>query len=107
MAATAVTVNSLDHKTTLLKPDPTALDAVNGNKATNGGTLILEFGGGAAGGTVELAFAHLVDGQAVAPIVYTLAASETRLVGGFPVSIYGSEVTFTGSVNTLTVIAYQ
>lgn len=108
MPATAVTVNSLDHKTALVEPTPVACDAVNGNKAVNGGTLILEFTS-SAGGTVTVAFpaSSYVDGQAPAAVVYTLTGAQTKLVGGFPVSYYGSEVTFTASVATITVIAYQ
>lgn len=105
MPATAVTVHTIDHKAKLTKPAPTACDAVNGNRAANGGTLQLELGGGAAGGTVTVAFANKVDGQTVAPLTYTLTASETALVGGWPVNVYGSEVIFTASVNTITYIA--
>jgi hypothetical protein len=106
MAATAVTVNSLDHKTSLVKPAAVACDEVNGNSATNGGTLILELTS-SAGGTVTVAFANQVDGQTVAPVTYTFTGAQTRLVGGWPVSVYGSTLTFTASVNTITYIAYQ
>jgi hypothetical protein len=106
MPATAVTVNSLDHKTSLVKPAAVACDNVNGNSAANGGTLVLELTS-SAGGTVTVAFANLVDGQAVAPVTYTFTGAQTRLVGGWPVSVYGSTLTFTASVNTITYIAYQ
>ncbi len=108
MAATAVTVNNIDHKTSLVKPTPVACDNVNGNRAINGGSLILELTS-SAGGTVTVAFpaSSAVDGQLPAPIVYTFTGAQTRLVGGFPVAYYGSEVTFTASVNTITYIAYQ
>lgn len=108
MPATAVTVTNLDHKTAVVKPAPEACDEVNGNRAINGGTLILELTS-AAGGTVTVSFpaSVSVDGQVPASIVYTFTGAETRLVGGFPVQYYGSEVTFTASVDTITVIAYQ
>jgi hypothetical protein len=108
MPATAVTVNNLDHKTAMVKPAAVACDAVNGNRAANGGSLILELTA-SAGGTVTVAFpaSVAVDGQAPAPVVYTLTGAQTKLVGGWPVSYYGSEVTFTASVDTITVIAYQ
>jgi hypothetical protein len=106
MAATAVTVNSLDHLTAIVKPTPVACDNVNGNSANNGGTLILELTS-SAGGTVSVAFQDKVDGQTVPPIVYTLTGAQTKLVGGFPVSTYGSTVVFTASVATITYIAYQ
>lgn len=108
MPATAVTVNNLDHKTPLTKPAAVACDNVNGNRAVNGGTLILELTS-SAGGTVTVSFpaSSAVDGQLPAALTYTLTGAQTRLVGGFPVSIYGAEVTFTASVNTITVIAYQ
>lgn len=108
MPATAVTVNNLDHKTAIVKPTPVACDNVNGNRAINGGTLILELTS-SAGGTVTVSFpaSVAVDGQAPAAVVYTLTGTQTKLVGGFPVQYYGSEVVFTASVNTITVIAYQ
>lgn len=107
MPATAVTVNNLDHKTPLAKPTSLACDATNGNSATNGGSLILELNNsGASTYTVAVAFASTVDGQTVAPLSYSLAAGETKLVGGFPVSIYGSTVVFTASNVAVKYIAY-
>lgn len=108
MPATAVTVNNLDHKTAIVKPSAVACDNVNGNRAVNGGSLILELTS-SAGGTVTVSFpaGSYVDGQAPAALMYTLTGTQTKLVGGFPVAYYGSEVTFTASVSTITVIAYQ
>lgn len=107
MAATAVTVNQIDHKTTLAKPTPLACDATNGNSATNGGTLILELSNtGGSTYTVTVAFASTVDGQTVAPLSYSLAAGETRLVGGWPVSTYGSTLYFTAANVAVKYIAY-
>lgn len=104
MAATAVTVYPIDHKTPLVKPTPVACDAVNGNRAVNGGTLKLELTS-SAGGTVTIAFPNKVDGQTVTPLTYTLTGAQTVYVGGWPVGIYGSEVTFTASASTITYIA--
>ena len=106
MPATAVPVNNIDHKTALAKPTPVACDPTNGNSVSNGGTLVLEFTS-SAGGTVSVAFPNAVDGQAITPLQYTFTGAQTKLVGGFPVSIYGSTLTFTASVNTITVIPYQ
>lgn len=106
MAATAVTVNNLDHKTAMVKPAAVACDNVNGNRATNGGTLVLELTA-SAGGTVTISFPNTVDGQAITPITYTFTGAQTRVAGGFPVAYYGSEVTFTASASTITYIAYQ
>lgn len=106
MPATAVTVNNLDHKTAMVKPTPVACDEVNGNRATNGGTLVLELSA-TAGGTVTVSFPNTVDGQPITPITYTFTGAQTRIAGGFPVAYYGSEVTFTASVNTISYIAYQ
>jgi hypothetical protein len=108
MPTTAVTVNNLDHKTAIVEPTPVACDNVNGNRAINGGTLILEFTS-SAGGTVTVSFpaSSYVDGQAPASVVYTFTGAQTRVAGGFPVAYYGGEVTFTASVGTITVIAYQ
>lgn len=104
MAATAVTVNKLDHLTAAVKGTPAACDAVNGNSAENGGNLRLEFTS-SAGGTVTVAFPNKVDGQTVAPLTYTLTGVQTRVAGGWPVNIYGSTVLFTASVSTITVLA--
>lgn len=106
MAATAVTVTNIDHKTPLTKPAAVACDAVNGNRAANGGTLVLELTS-SAGGTVMIAFPDKVDGQSVSPLTYTLTGAQTIVVGGWPVSIYGPEVVFTASASTITYIAYQ
>jgi len=106
MAATLGTVYSLDHITPINRPTPVACDAVNGNRVPNGGTLMIEFTP-AAGGTVTVTFPNKVDGQTVSPLTYTLTGTTPRLVGGWPVSIYGAELTFTASVNTITYIAYQ
>jgi hypothetical protein len=106
MPATAVTVHNVDHKTALVKPAAVACDNVNGNRATNGGHLFLELTS-TAGGSVTVSFPNLVDGQSVTPLSYTFTGAQTKVVGGWPVNIYGSEVTFTASVNTITYIAYQ
>jgi hypothetical protein len=108
MPATAVTINNLDHKVAIVKPTPVACDNVNGNRVINGGNTILEMTS-SAGGTVTVAFpaSVAVDGQAPASIVYTLTGAQTKMAGGWPVQYYGSEITFTASVSTITVIAYQ
>lgn len=106
MPATLVTVNQLDHLTPLTKPAAVACDNVNGNRAPNGGTLILELTS-TSGGTVAVSFPSTVDGQAVTPVSYTFTGAQTRFVGGWPVNLYGSEVTFTASASSITYIAYQ
>jgi hypothetical protein len=108
MPATLVPVNALDHKVPIVKPTPVAGDNVNGNRFANGGSLILEMTS-SAGGTVTVSFpaSSNVDGQAPAPVVYTLTGAQTKIAGGWPVSIYGAEVVVTASVNTITFIPYQ
>jgi hypothetical protein len=106
MPATPVTVNAIDHLVPIVKPTAVACDAVNGNSASNGGTLILELTS-SAGGTVTVAFADKVDGQTVPPLSYALTGVQTKIAGGFPVNTYGSTVIFTASVSTITYIAYQ
>lgn len=106
MPATAVTVNNLDHKTPLVRPTPLACDNVNGNTAINGGTLILELTS-SAGGTVTVAFSKSVDGVLPPALSYTFTGVQTKLVGGWPTDAYGTSVTFTASVSTITYIAYQ
>lgn len=104
MAATLITPTYLDHKTAVVKPTPTASDAVNGNRIPNSGHLTLEMTS-SAGGTVTVAFPNKVDGQTVPPLTYTLTGAQTRVAGGWPVSLYGTEVLVTGSVSTITLVA--
>jgi hypothetical protein len=104
MPATLITPTYLDHKTAVVKPTPTACDTVNGNRIPNSGTLTLEMIA-SAGGTVTVTFPNKIDGQTVTPLTYTLTGAQTRMAGGWPVSIYGSEVLVTGSVNTITLVA--
>lgn len=107
MAATAVTVNALDHKTVLTKPTPVACDATNGNSAPNGGNLILELNNtGGSTYTVAVAFGSAVDGQSVTPLSYSIPAGGTIMVGGWPVSTYGSTLVFTANNVAVKYIAY-
>lgn len=106
MPATAVTPNNIDHKVAMVKPTPVACDNVNGNTVPNGGSTILELTS-SAGGTVTVAFAKSVDGVLPAPLTYTLTGVQTRIAGGWPTDAYGTTITFTASVNTITYIAYQ
>ena len=107
MAATAVTVNNIDHKTPLAKPSAVACDATNGNSAPNGGNLILELNNsGASTYTVTISFPNTVDGQSVTPLTYSLAAGATKLVGGWPPAFYGSTLTFQANNVAVTYIAY-
>lgn len=104
MPATLITPTYLDHKTAVVKPNPVPCDAVNGNRIPNSGTLTLEMIA-SAGGTVTITFPNKVDGQTVTPISYSFTGAQTKMAGGWPVSIYGSEVLVTGSVNTITLVA--
>jgi hypothetical protein len=104
MAATQIVPTYLDHKTAVVKPTPVACDAVNGNRIPNSGHLTLEMTS-SAGGTVTITFPNKVDGQTVTPITYTLTGAQTKMAGGWPVSIYGAEVLVTGSVSTITLVA--
>jgi hypothetical protein len=105
MPATAVTVNPIT-TTGLTKPSAVACDNVNGNSAVNGGTTWLELTS-SAGGTVTFPYAVTVDGQAVASRVVSFTGAQTKLVGPFPTAYYGTALTFTASVSTITYIAYQ
>jgi hypothetical protein len=104
---TPVTSTNIDHKVSLLKPTALACDATNGNSCANGGNLILELNNsGASTYTVTVTATPTGDGQAVTPIVYTLAAGETRLVGGWPPPFYGSPLVFTANNVAVKYIAY-
>jgi hypothetical protein len=104
MAATQILPTYLDHKTAVVKPTPTPCDTVNGNRIPNSGHLTLEMIA-SAGGTVTITFPNKVDGQTVTPLTYTLTGAQTKMAGGWPVSLYGSEVLVTGSVSTITLDA--
>lgn len=100
MAATPVTtVYNLDHKTKLVKPIFVACDAVNGNSAPNGGNLMLELkNNGASPYTVTFSpNPATVDGQTIAPLVFTLAAGEVIEQGGWPPAYWGTTLVFTAS----------
>ncbi len=100
------TVYNIDHHVSLLKPTPVACDA-NGNSIANGGNLILELNNsGASPYTVTISANPTGDGQAVTPIVYTLAAAETRLVGGWPPNFYGNPLVFTANNVAVKYIPY-
>mgnify|MGYP001575938788 CR=1 FL=1 len=104
---TPVVPTNIDHHVTLLKPTALACDATNGNSAPNGGNLILELNNsGASPYTVVVTANQTGDGQAVTPLTYSLAAGETRLVGGWPPSYYGNPIVFTASNVAVKYIAY-
>lgn len=101
------TVYNIDHHVSLLKPTPVACDATNGNSVANGGNLILELNNtGASPYTVTISANPTGDGQAVTPIVYTLAAAETRLVGGWPPNFYNNPLVFTANNVAVKYIPY-
>lgn len=107
MAPTPVAVTPVGHRAAAVKPSAVACDAVNGNSVPNGGTVLLELDNtGASAFTVVVTLVTTVDGQTVSPLSYSLAAGETRLVGGFPVAYYGSTLVFTAADAGVTVIAY-
>lgn len=106
MPATAVTVNTVGRQTAIVKPTPVACDNVNSNSVTNAGNTWLELTS-SAGGTVTVVPVKTVDGQAAAARTYTLTGVQTRVVGWWPPTEYGSVLTFTASAATITVIAYQ
>jgi hypothetical protein len=106
MPATLIAPTQVDHVTAVVKPAAVACDNVNGNRFPNSGSLILELTS-TAGGTVTVAFTQKIDGQSPAPISYTFTGAQTRLAGGWPPSAYGTELTITASVGTITVVALQ
>ncbi|WP_409186490.1 hypothetical protein F9C11_20565 [Amycolatopsis sp. VS8301801F10] len=107
MAATAKTVSPVGYKSVLTDPTPTAMDNVNGNSFVNGGKLWLRITAPAGGGTVTVAFADKVDGQAVTPRSYTFTANQVGVIGGWPVNYYGSTLIATPSAAGFTVAAFS
>ena len=89
----------------------TAADGVNGNTFDNSGdTLLRVKNGSGASITVSVAFAAVVDGSQTVPArQYTVPATTgDKLLGPFPVSLFGSNPTVTFSAaTTVTVAAYE
>lgn len=111
MPATAITPTQVTHTTVTALPATaslgTAADTANGNSFPNGGSSLLLMNNTAgSGATVSVAFGSTVDGQAVTPRSYSVAANTIAFVKLGPVSLYGSTVTVTASATTVRLAVY-
>lgn len=95
----ALTVHTLGHKTPLTMPAPQAADSVNGDSISNNGdtVVLIENTNTTTQQTVTVDLAQQVDGQAVTPLTWTIAAGATVVAKLGPPSYYGSVVTLTAS----------
>jgi hypothetical protein len=107
MAATPVVLNTIVRAGTPAAPTLAACDNVNGNTVPNSGAVWLELSNtGGSSGTVQVAFANGLDGQAETRTI-TLAAAAHDHFGPWPVALYGSVLKFTASAATVKVAAWQ
>lgn len=109
MTATNLPVNTISEGLPITPVTEVAANtAGGGNTVQNGPTVWLEMtNGSGSSATVTVAYAESVDGHAVAPRVYTLAAAAKLRAGFFPSELFGDTISVTASVNTVTLAAYQ
>lgn len=105
MPATVLPVRTIT-SSGLVDTAKVASDVANGNSFVNGPSVWLELTS-TAGGTVTVTTPYSVGGNAIADKVITLTGAETRRVGPFKPSVYGTTVAFTASAVTITVGVYQ
>lgn len=85
-------------------------DSVNGNAVPNSGQtylLLRNSNGSATTRNLTVSFANSVDGQAVTPRPYALAAGASLYVGPFPVSAYGQTLNVNADNAELKITALQ
>jgi len=83
-----------------------AVDAA-GNYFTNSGNQFLEVKGATASCTLTVAIPGAVDGVASGGKQYTIAATDDKLIGPFPVNIYGTVVNLAWTNANPKVTLYQ
>lgn len=57
--------------------------------------------------TVTVNFGYMVDGQAITPRVYSIAATATKWMGPFPVAQYGAQLNHDVSTTDIKLTAYK
>lgn len=108
MPATALTLTRVGHLTPVPLPAAVASDPTNGNSVPNGGsTLLILKNTDTASHTVMVSFSKKVQGQAVTPLTWTLAAGDEQIVKLGPVPDFGSSVFIDTDSNLVTVRALQ
>lgn len=97
MPATALTVRTISKAKTLITAG-VAADATNGNSYVQDGhtTLIAKNGGGVTY-TLSVTVVADADGNAISPLVYSIAAGEEVAIPPLPTAVYGSTVTVTAN----------
>lgn len=104
---TSVNVNRVVANGVDLAAAMTAADGANGNSFANSGdTLLRVKNASGAPITVTIAYASPVDGQTVPSRTYSIPATTgDRLLGPFPVALFGSNPTATVSAATSVTLA--
>lgn len=101
---TSTTVNRTVSNGVDLTAAGTAVDAANGNVFTNSGDTLFRMKTSGTAITVTIKFAQqAIDGitlSGTTGITVTMPATGDRLIGPFPVAVYGNQVTVTFSVST-------
>lgn len=94
MARVAVPVTSIT-RTGVAPAAETAGDAVNNHTVANDGQVILlvrNANGAATDYDLTVHLQGVIDGQAIDPKVYTIAAGASRYIGPWPTSRYGTSM---------------
>lgn len=95
MPRTALTVNSIT-RTGLTVPAETTGDVANGNSVANDGRVFLlahNTNGASTARTLTVHFTATVDGATVSDKTYSIAAGVSKMIGPFPMNLYGSTMT--------------
>lgn len=95
MARSALAVNIIN-KTGLAVPAETNGDVANGHTLPNNGIdtflLVRNSNGSSTAHTLTVRLSGTVDGQAISPRTYSIAASASRYIGPFDINRYGSSL---------------
>jgi len=106
MAATVLVPITISRAGVAYATPSAAVDSANGNSFANSGNQFFEIKGATASCTLTFAFPNTVDGQAVTKPI-TIASTDDKFFGPFPVSIYGSTVQMSWSNANPKIQLYQ
>jgi|SRR5882724_5714958 len=107
MAATPLTVTTVDRSGTVVDAPGSFVDNVNGNSFTSGPNTWIELLGATATDTLTFAIPGSVDGQTISGKAIPVGSTADLKVGPWPPSIYGPTVTFTSSNANAKVAVYN
>jgi hypothetical protein len=107
MARSAIPVYAIT-RAGIVAPTETTTDVANGNTLPNNGATWLAVrnsNGASTTRTLTVQVSTTVDGQAVTPRPYPVAAGVTRYIGPFPIATYGQNLLLNPDNAELRVIA--